>query len=525
MEDTTYDVRVYAVDVYRGAKVTTYWVRWKCGGRKFAEPFRHSGQADSFRGKLNSAAKDGKAFSMATGRPVEWERDEPKKPDTPAITWYSLTLDYAKAKWKFASPNQRRSIAEALTDATEVLLTAESPYPRAEIRRALAAWAYSARLHPQAPAGPPEDIAPVLKWLETATITVAALGDPETSGIHARAILDRISSTQADKPAAANTANRKRAVLNNLMKYAELERKLITGNPLKSVMWTKPRKIKTVDPRCVVNPEQAHRFLTAVGKLDERGKRLKAFFGCIYYAALRPEEVIALRKSNIASLPEQDGEWGEFLLTDSQSRSGAKWSNDGSVRPRRALKHRAEEETRQVPIHPELAKMLRDHIAEFGYGPGGRIFSLPRGGGVTNTAYLVIFHKARTMAFTGAEAESLAAQRPYDLRHACVSTWLNATGDPPQVAEWAGHSVNVLMQTYAKCVSGQQEGNKKRIFDATRHLTGPQPTDEQRQLADALAQSLQQHGVSKVMLALRTLWEEHGDGTPFPAGLADLPEP
>lgn len=41
MDETTYDVRIYALDVYRGAKVTTYWVRWKCGGQKFAEPFRH----------------------------------------------------------------------------------------------------------------------------------------------------------------------------------------------------------------------------------------------------------------------------------------------------------------------------------------------------------------------------------------------------------------------------------------------------------------------------------------------------
>jgi hypothetical protein len=73
------------------------------------------------------------------------------------------------------------------------------------------------------------------------------------------------------------------------------------------------------------------------------------------------------------------------------------------------------------------------------------------------------------------QAESLAAQRPCDPRHPCVSTWLNATGDPAQVAEWAGHSVNVLMQVYAKCVSGRQEANKRRIFDATRPLKAPAP--------------------------------------------------
>ena len=429
----------------------------------------------SFRSKLNSAAKDGKAFSVETGRPVEWDRDKPKEPVPPPVSWYSLTLDYARAKWKFASPNQRRSIAEALTDATEVLFTIESPYLRTEIRRALATWAYSARLRGEAE--PPEDIAPVVKWLETATIAVAALGDPETGGIHARAILDRINSKQNGKRAAPNTANRKRAVLNNLMTYADRERKLLSGNPLKAITWSEPRQLKTVDPRCVLNPEQARRFLNAVGKLNERGKRLKAFFGCMYYAALRPEEVTALRKANIVSLPEQDGEWGELLLTDSQPESGSRWTDDGDIRPRRELKHRAKTETRSVPIHPDLVKLLREHIAEFGYGPGGRIFRLPRGGTVTNSAYLVIFHLARSAAFTEAEAESLAARRPYDLRHACVSTWLNATGDPPQVAEWAGHSVNVLMQVYAKCISGRQEANKRRIFDATRPLKAPDPPD------------------------------------------------
>ena len=53
----------------------------------------------------------------------------------------------------------------------------------------------------------------------------------------------------------------------------------------------------------------------------------------------------------------------------------------------------------------------------------------------------------------------------------------NATGDPPQVAEWAGHSVNVLMQVCAKCISGRQEANKRRIFDATRPLKAPDPPD------------------------------------------------
>ncbi|MCW2718466.1 MAG: integrase [Pseudonocardia sp.] len=36
-----------------------------------------------------------------------------------------------------------------------------------------------------------------------------------------------------------------------------------------------------------------------------------------------------------------------------------------------------------------------------------------------------------------------------------MSTWLNAGVPSTQVAEWAGHSVGVPHQIYAKCIVGQ----------------------------------------------------------------------
>lgn len=47
-----------------------------------------------------------------------------------------------------------------------------------------------------------------------------------------------------------------------------------------------------------------------------------------------------------------------------------------------------------------------------------------------------------------------------------MSTWLNAGVPATQVAEWAGHSVAVLLQIYAKCLAGQEERVRKGI-DAT----------------------------------------------------------
>jgi len=57
---------------------------------------------------------------------------------------------------------------------------------------------------------------------------------------------------------------------------------------------------------------------------------------------------------------------------------------------------------------------------------------------------------------SGPYASPLAG-RVCDLRHACVSTWLNGGVPPAQVAEWAGHSVAVLLKVYAKRIDGQDQ--------------------------------------------------------------------
>ena len=77
---------------------------------------------------------------------------------------------------------------------------------------------------------------------------------------------------------------------------------------------------------------------------------------------------------------------------------------------------------------------------------------------------------ARAAAFSEAEYASPMAKRPYDLRHAAVSTWLNAGVPPTQVAEWAGHSVHVLLRVYARCVYGQEEIARQRIDEALTPL-------------------------------------------------------
>ena len=65
--------------------------------------------------------------------------------------------------------------------------------------------------------------------------------------------------------------------------------------------------------------------------------------------------------------------------------------------------------------------------------------------------------------FTPEVYASPLAETPYDLRHAAVSTWLNAGISPTQVAEWAGQSPEVLWRNYAKCLAGGEAELRRRM--------------------------------------------------------------
>jgi integrase len=94
-----------------------------------------------------------------------------------------------------------------------------------------------------------------------------------------------------------------------------------------------------------------------------------------------------------------------------------------------------------VPIRPDLVVLLRKHLSEYVLdAPEARLFIGMHVGAVTDRTYLRVFHEARASAFTPEEAASPLMEVPCSLRHAAVSIWLRTTGDPAQVAEWAGHS-------------------------------------------------------------------------------------
>ncbi|WP_217182215.1 tyrosine-type recombinase/integrase [Streptomyces sp. AC495_CC817] len=450
----SYDVRIWGIRK-RPTKTASYEVRWKIAGTlPFSETFRTKALADNFRAQLLRAVQKGEAFDTESGLP------DSMTPVKPSLTWYDFARTYIAMKWPHAAPNSRDSANETMTLVTTQLLGDRPGRPTDDVlRRALRGWAFVVQGKGAEKA--PVDIANALHWVAKASLPLATLKNPADI----RRVLDSLKLTLSGAPAAAETVRRKRAVLFNALAYA-VELGELPENPVTLVKWKPPKVTKEVDRRVVVNPRQAGELLAAVsyvgGYRRARGRRLVALFACMYFGGLRPAEAVALRRQD-CTLP--DSGWGSLILEKSRPTVGKRWTGTGVVHDDRGLKNRPVNETRVVPIPPRLVRMLLAHIEEFGTAEDGRLFANERGGVVASTTYWRVWDEARHLALTPEQVASPLAARPYDLRHAALSSWLNAGVDPTEVAERAGNSVEVLLSRYAKCLDGRQDIANRRIAE------------------------------------------------------------
>jgi integrase len=436
----TYDVRVWTIRVRKG-RPKPYQVRWKAGTTVFAKSFGTRGLADSFRSGLIQATRRGEAFDTVTGLPEAQVRDQA------AVTWYQHGLDYIDMKWPTAAGKSRISAAETLTAVTPVLVKSDFGMPDpAILRTALRRWAFNP-VHRDDQK--PPDIRVALSWIRRASLPITALEDDKL----VRRVLDALALKLDGTAAAPDYLGRRRRVLYNILQYAVRERRL-AENPLDRTEWEPPdAAVEEVNPRVVASPEQVRQLLTAVSYVGaRRGDRLVAFFACLYFAMLRPSEALALRADD-CHLPKSG--WGRLELSQTMPIVGKQWTDTGAGHEQRGLKNRPRRAIRVVPVPAELVTILRRHIARYGLAPDGRLFRSESGGVLYPSSYRYVWQQARPLALTPSQVASPLARRPYDLRHGGVSLRLNAGVPPTQVAEWAGHSVEVLLTIYAKCIHGR----------------------------------------------------------------------
>ncbi|WP_179855008.1 tyrosine-type recombinase/integrase [Paractinoplanes atraurantiacus] len=464
--ETTYDVRIYKTEVYRGAKATTYWVRWRVADRRFKEPFRQKALAESFRADLTSAARKGEAFVVESGRPVSLHRELRN------MTCYELACSYADLKWPRSAAMTRKTAAEALTAVIPQLFKSTKGKPADRlIRTALRRWAFNtpARQHEEAI---PSEIRAALSWVARNSLPASALLDAEVL----RRTLDGLTLRLDGQPMSPDVVSRRRKIFTAMLEHG-VEAKALGHNPWPKLKWTAPRSSNSgVDRRRVVNPMQARTLFAAVGRQGRIGPRMVTYYECLYYAMLRPEEAASIELPRNLVLPDGDDEWGEFVLEAAEPHAGKAWTDSGRNRDRRQLKQRAIGEVRRVPCPPVLTASIRRHIERFKLGPGGRLFVGERN--KTELPILTInrvWRQARAAAFTPEVYASPLGETPYDLRHAGISTQLNAGISPTQIAEWAGQSPEVLWRNYAKCLDGGVAELRRRMeagYGVTRQAGG-----------------------------------------------------
>ncbi|MBV9022501.1 MAG: tyrosine-type recombinase/integrase [Streptomycetaceae bacterium] len=464
----TYDVRIWSIRK-RNSKSAPFQVRWFVGGKPHQQPFTSQALADGRRSELKEAVRRGEQFDTETGLPAS-ELRELKSP-----TWYEHACAYALMKWPNIAAKHRANIAESLATVTPVLVApTKGPRPDPKVlRRALHSWAFQAGRNAQGGASrneqgglvarkdaetPPDDIAAALAWIAKHSLRVADLNDSDTL----RRALTVLSLKLNGEKAAENTVRRKRTAFHNALRYA-VERDLLSVHPLSRIDWDPPATDDEVDFRYVPNPDQARDLLGAVRAQGPRGEHLYAFFGCMYYAAMRPSEVAQIAKRD-CKLPATG--WGELALSRSRPEVGAGWTDDGESYEIRGLKRRARKTVRPVPIPPVLVTMLRQHVQAYGTAPDGRLFTAAKGGRVRSTEYADMWQEARRKALAAEDVGSPLAEVPYSLRHAGVSLWIKAGVDPVEVARRAGHSIAVLWKFYAKILRGQEQRANQLIDEA-----------------------------------------------------------
>jgi hypothetical protein len=247
----TFDVRTWALIRNKGARSTTYSVRWVVSGHRWQRTFSTVKLAQGFRTDLLVATREGAAFDIGNGLPVTMQ------PAQHARSWLDHAMEYVRVKWPSASPRHRKGIAEALTDVTLAVMQHErAAPPSGDLRRALYSWAFNV----PAQRGPiPSELFLAFAGLERTSPALVSFRDPALL----RVALDRLALRQDGRAAAPSTVARKRATFHNALEYA-VELEVFEINPLKRVRWKNAKAVELVDQRVVVNPTQGRCLLAAV---------------------------------------------------------------------------------------------------------------------------------------------------------------------------------------------------------------------------------------------------------------------
>ncbi len=401
-----------------------YRVKWAVDGRHKTRSFKTKEEAERLRSQLQLAVRDGQRFNADIGEPVRWERS--------ADTWWTWSCEWLALKWPQWAGNSRKSAVESLVAVTPYLVSRGAPSPPEGLAKWLWDVGYVPSVLSEASRGPERS------WLErwSLPLTDIAPGPLETA-------LTAATTRQDGKRMAATVSRRRYNGAKSVLTSA-VRRGLIESNPVDRIVWTLPRNSESVNVALLPSVADVAEIVEELSVAKPDYQRYAAFFATIGFGGLRPSEAARLRVGDL-DLPPSG--WGMARLRGGLTSPGARYTTDGSVNEEKALKHRADSETRPVPLPPALVERLAWHLDRWSRVENDRVFVNRRGSALTATNWGRPWREQRARRWP--EGHPLAGTVTYDLRHTAATMMLRAGVSPAEVARRLGHSVEMLMRIYA----------------------------------------------------------------------------
>jgi len=422
------DVRIGNLqDRRRHERTRKPWlVRWTVDREPFSRSFRTKAEADRLRSRLLVAQQDGERFDRRTGEPESWT---PAASELQVYAWARL---WVAGEWHDWAPRTRTSAVEALCRFLPLVCDPKAPAPpgglRAHLRRTLP---------PDATLDTGEECE---HWLGRWGLTLGELNRELLADVERRLALG-----DKGQPLAASTAGRYRKVAHTCVKRAvELGR--LSADPWPPSPTGRSRrkarrKRSAVDIRRLPGPATMAAIFEALPTHQPGSRTYQAMTAVMYFAGLRPSEVVMLRPQALR-LPDEG--WGAIEVVEAD----IDWDEPGEPKTG----------DRTVPIPPELVVLLRKWIADRSLGPCDLLFRTRTGRRPTPSNWGRALKRA--CAKVGRQP-----MRVYDCRHACATAWLRAGVPLGEVARRLGHSVETLVSIYVGALDGDDLA-ANRLIDA-----------------------------------------------------------
>lgn len=417
-------LRVFTVQDRRSnLRGTSLWVvRWRLDGKEKSRSFRTRAEAERFRSRLLHAQSAGEEFDLDSGEPASWR---PRADDQSLYEWARRWLAEQWPEWQ---PRTRMSALEALAR-----LVVHGADPSAT-QPPVGVWRHLKTSLPPDGEGIDEECE---EWLGCWSLPLSRLDRDLLAGVDAC-----LGVGMDGSPLAASTASRYRTVAHSCIRRAA-ELGVMSADP-----WPPPprgrsrRKVarpRGIDLRRLPEPSEVGRLLEVMESHQPASRMYRAMTAVVYYAGMRPSEVVALCPRHL-ELPEKG--WGVVHVREADTMA------DEPGEPKTG--------PRDVPIPPVLVSILREWVEERNLGSDDPLFHTR--GGLRPTAANWSRSLKRALAIAG-----LPPLRVYDLRHAAATTWLRAGAPLGEVARRLGHSVETLVSVYVGALSGDEALANDRI--------------------------------------------------------------